>query len=414
MNAFFAHVEQTANPFIRYLPVAVGSVKYANSALVAVSYEAKRRGVKGLMRLREAREICPELLVVPFDPLKYYSINRQIMNLLRQYTPQMEIYSVDEAFLDLTENRDVLKGRAPRDVAQEIKDRITSEIGAKLTSSVGIAPNKLLAKVASDWKKPDGLTEISWEERLTYLDQLKLMDIWGIGYRSGEKLDTLGIKSTKQLREIDDMTLRGIVGSYYTRLKLIANGQHYDPVDPHRHDALQKSMQHAHTLSHATSDRGELKTVIRKMSERLARRLRKYDQTAQTVYLGLRPENQKHYGWGPGTGMGGMAPLQVTGGSDHGKDIYDAACEVFSQLNLSETRIRLVSVGINNLLSQQQMLLGAFTRPQIRSLNSAVDNINGTYGEFTIRSADILHQYAKESELSVERENMTFHPAPPQ
>jgi len=410
MNAFFASVEQTANPFIRNKPIAVGSAKsYAGAALLAVSYAAKAKGVKNFMRYYEAISICPDLIAIPFDPLKYYSVNRQIMAILREYTPQMEIYSIDEAFMDLTDVMHLHPGKTPVDIAQEIKDRIRNEVGECLTSSVGIAPNKLLAKVASDWKKPDGLTVIRWEDRFEYLDSMKIGDIWGIGFRGTAKLENLGVKSTADIRNLTDDTLRDLVGSYYTRLRMIANGEHYDPVSPDRREKPAKSMQHAHTLSTATNDPTELKTVIRKMSERLAIRLRKHGQTARVIYLGLRPEKMKTYGWGSLPRFNGFEDLGI--GTTNGKKIYDAACKVFDSFDFGDTKIRLIAVGVNALESTESMIFDIFTNPELNDLDHALDEINRAYGEFTVRSADIVYQYAKESELHVVREDMTFHPA---
>lgn len=409
MNAFFASVEQTANPFIAGKPVGIGNPKYENTALVAVSYEARARGVKNLSRAKEARAICPDLLVIPFDPLKYYSVNRQIIKILREYTPQVEVYSIDEAFLDLTDVLHLYR-KTPVDLAQEIKDRIRAEVGFKLTSSVGIAPNKLLAKIGSDFKKPDGMTVITWEDRFKYLDNLYIQDVWGIGYRGTAKLSKAGITSTKHIRELSDSELRGIVGSYWTRLKQIANGENYDKVDPTRTSKPHKTMQHAHTMSNATSDPEYLKTIIRKMSERLARRLRKFEQNAAVVYLGFKPERQAEgYGWGSPTRFNDLQTLPVP--SNHGKDIYEAALKIFSEFELDNTRIRLVVVGVGGLKSVSQLLLNIFQTESPTKVDKAIDEINQTYGEFTVRSADILHQRVKESELHVEREDMTFHPA---
>lgn len=407
MNAFFASVEQTANPFIANKPVAVGNPHYKNTALVAVSYEARARGVKNLSRGVEARAACPDLIIVPFDPLKYYAVNRQIVNILKQYTSSVEVYSIDEAFVDLTDVLD-LHGKSAVEIAQEIKARIINEVGFKLRSSVGLAPNKLLAKVGSNWQKPDGLTEIFWDNRFEFIDKVPIQDIWGIGYRGGPKLRKLGINSTKQLREMSDHALREIVGSYYTRLRMIANGEHHEPVDPFRTAKPAKSMQHAHTMSKPTANREYLKTVIRKMSERLARRLRKHQQEARGVYLGLRPENMGAYGWGSLPNYGGFQPLALP--SNHGKDIYDAACRALDSTNFQGHRMRLVSVGVSSLVSSQALRFDMFNQHENIAMDKAIDKINGTYGQFTVRTADILHQRAKESELQVERENMTFHP----
>jgi DNA polymerase-4 len=407
MNAFFASVEQSANPFIRYKPVAVGSPEYANTALVAVSYEARARGVRNLSRGVEAREACPELIIAPFDPLKYYSVNRQIVKILREYTPQVEVYSIDEAFLDLTHPPKKLIGRDISDIAQEIKQRIEAEVGPKLRSSVGIAPNKLLAKVASDWEKPDGLTVINWEERLKYLDALPIGDIWGIGRSVTPKLNNMGIFTTAQLREVDQQTLYRLVGGYYTRLLLLARGEHYDPVSPQRSQRPHKSMQHAHTLSNATRNTTEILSVIRKMAERLARRLRQHQQRAAVVQLGLKPAYQKEgYGWGSPTGYGGVLSIAF---SNHGSDIYEAAVEIFQSFDIVDD-IRLIAVGIGDLKHTDQLLLSNFGNPKHEQIDQATDKINNTYGAFTVRTADIVYQYAKEHELSVEKEDMVFHP----
>ncbi len=407
MNAFFASVEQSANRFIRDLPVAVGNPGYANTALVAVSYEARRRGVRNLSRGVEAKRICPELIIVPFDPLKYYAVNQQIVRIFKEYTPHVEVYSIDEAFLDLTVLPRAQRGRTPQEIAQEIKDRIIAEVGPKLRSSVGIAPNKLMAKVASNWQKPDGLTTINWENRFDYLDKLELSEVWGIGWNSAPKLAALGFKSTADLRQADSATLRNLVGGYYTRLQLIANGEHYDPVSPGRPSRAHKSMQHAHTLSKATTDVTELKSLIRKMSERLSIRLRKHEQRCQVVYLGLKPEKlAAGYGWNAPTRFYDVVHIPTT---QHGLDIYRAAVRLFEQFPL-DTPIRLLYVGVGDLDSTQQLLLDSLEEPQKHALDGAADKINNQYGAFTIRSADIVYQYAKERELSVDKTNMVFHP----
>jgi len=410
MNSFFASVEQTANPFIRNKPVGVVATKnYENAAIVAASYPAKYKGVRSFMRLKEAKEKCPEIIAVPSDFLKYYTVNKQIVNIFREYTPLVEVYSIDEAFLDFAPVMKHLKGRSIEDIAQEIKDRIRAEVGSELTSSVGISANKLLAKVGSNWKKPDGLTVIPYEERFEYMDKLALQDVWGIGFRGGGKLEKIGIKTVKDLRCLDPITLRSIVGSYYTRLVALANGECYDPISPDRTTKLHKSMQHAHTLDKATSDKEELKSVIRKMSERLARRLRKHEQTAKIIYLGLRPEKQGSYGWGSLPHFSGFTTLCIP--TDHGYTIYKEALKIFNDLEFGSVKIRLVAVGVADLGSEEAMVFDIFSNMNTKRLDKAVDEINDMYGGFTIRPGDIVYQYAKEQELSIDREDMTFHPA---
>jgi DNA polymerase-4 len=406
MNAFFASVEQQANPLIRNKPVAVvGDPNFNGSAILAASYPAKKFGIGLSTRLGEARQRCPELIAVPLNSLKYYSVNRQLVSLFRSVTPQVEVYSIDEAFLDVTEMAADLTEAAK--LAQHISDRIRAEIGEALTCSIGVSHNKLLAKVASDFKKPSAVTVIPWDKRTDYLDQLKFEDIWGIGRHSIPKLRAIGINNTADIRRMSDASLRALVGSYYTRLKMIANGEHYDPVNPRRTTRPVKSMQHAHTMSQTTNDPQLLKSLIRKLSERLAKRLRRHDQAARTISLGLRPANQTHYGWGYMPNY--FASKTIEFPTNNGYDIYKVASEILDSFH-SKDQIRLLVVGLADLSSTAMQPLAIFQDSQKRLLDNVIDQINNTFGEFTIRSGDILHQRAKDRELTTDRENMTFHP----
>lgn len=407
MNAFFASVEQLTNPFIRNKPVGVGSGGYDNAALLAISYQAKAAGVPKFARLREAKIICPELIAVPFDPLKYYSVNRQIVTIFREMCPKVEVYSIDEAFMDITQVIDKYNND-PLEFAKVLKQRIIDEVGVTLTTSVGISSNKLLAKIASNWVKPNGLTWIKWQERFEYLDKLPFEKIWGIGPRSADKLNKLGIHSTKDLRKIPPHTLREMVGTYYTRLVSMANGEYLEDVDTERVSKPHKSMQHAHTLSKPTKDTEELLSYIRKMSERLAKRLRKHKQYTTMVQLGLKPEKLGHYGWGSATRYSGIKALEQP--TESGTNIYEAAKEILLGMGDLDQRIRLLYVGIGDLSQSNQLILNFQEDLKLSSIERAKDEIDEQFGSFTIRTADILYNKAKESELTVEKEDMVFHP----
>lgn len=409
MNAFFATAEQAANPFLQGKPVAVvpGGGEYQGKAILARSYEAKDRGVNTFSRLFEARRVCPELISIPADPTKYYDLNRQLAEIMTSFTPQVEIYSIDEFFLDLT-SYFKLHQRSFSSVAFEIKERIAQQISPVLTCSIGIGPNKLLAKVGSDFQKPDGLTEIRWERRQHFLDSMELGDIWGIGRHCVPKLAQLGIRNTADLRRADAQLLEKLVGSYWVRLKRIANGEYYDDVDPKRNAKPHKTMQHAHTMAKATADLHELKTLVRKQAERLAARLRKYKQAAGTVSLGIRPSQQKNYGWGYLPSLYGRSQLPEY--TNNGLAIYQGAWRVFESLPFKGIEARLVVVGVEELVQTEQLRLLTIAPPGQARIDSAIDKINQKYGEFTVRTADILRQKAKESKYSVERLPMTFHP----
>jgi DNA polymerase-4 len=409
MNAFFASVEQACNPFLRDKPVAVvPSLKYKNAAIIARSYEAKAYGVKSFMHLGDARALCPELIAVPTDHLRYYEINQRIYKILNQYTPKIEIYSIDEFFLDLTDYFSLHPHRSWESLALELKQRIAAEIHPVLKCSIGVAPNKLLAKVGSDYQKPDGLTVIPWVKRHEFLDSMELIDIWGIGYHCVPKLEAMGIYSTKDLRATPIATLENAVGSYWTRLKQIANGEHYEGVNRDRQLKPQKTMQHAHTLSTPTDDMHEIRTLLRKQIERLCVRLRKHSQLAGEVSLGIRPAGEISYGWGRIPRLGAYATLRAP--SDSGRDIYEQCLPLLDSLDLRGIKARLVVVGVSKLTLPSMQLLIDQRNPKLLKLEKALDKINRTYGEFTMRSADILRQRAKERELSIDRLAMTFHP----
>ncbi|MFW5702906.1 MAG: DNA polymerase Y family protein [Candidatus Dojkabacteria bacterium] len=415
MNAYFASVEQAANPNLVGKPVAVvPTLNYAGAAILARSYEAKDKGVKTFSRLYEAKQVCPELVAVKSDHLKYYQINQELYKIVSRYSPDVEIYSIDEFFLDLT---GYYKFREYdfESLAKEIKQAITREIHPALKCSIGFGPNKLLAKVGSDYQKPDGLTVIPWDKRLEYLDSLALEDIWGIGKRSVPKLHALGIDSTKKIRELTIEMLYQQIGSYAYALKRLANGEYYEYVSATRNSKPQKSMQHAHTLSQSTNDQQELLSLMRKLLEKLAKRLRKHGQKAGYLQLYLRPEREQTYGWGytPSHKISKKLPFTT----NNGFYLYQTGLELFNELYDYSFRVRLLAVGVGELVQEDQFevphLYGEDLEIDIEKrsrIDSAIDIINRKYGDFTVRSADIINQKAKESRYSVERLPMTFHP----
>ena len=414
MNSFFASVEQQANPFIRNKPVACAHTGYSGAAVLAASYEAKAFGVKTGTRVFEARKMCPGILIVPMDTTKYYAVNRQFIKIFEDYTPKVEVYSIDEAFLDVTDSQHLFGGALA--IAMDIKRRLKEEIGECIRCSVGIGVNKLVAKIGSNFKKPEGLTVIPWESRFEFLDQMKLTDVWGIGYRVGGKMAKFGIRTLGEIRKMSDSDLRSLIGGYYTRLKLIANGEHFEDVKPNAHKKPPKSMQHAHTLSDATSDRVELLSLIRKQAERLGRRLRRKGMKTRNVNLGLVQAGLKHYGWGADSGN--FDHLELDHYTDDGYEIYKAGETLFDDAILRFSKdehgkmdpIRLVVLGVADLLNSDNLEFSFDRHEKREGINEAFDEINSRYGEFTLRSGDILYQYAKEKELDVEREQMTFHP----
>ncbi|MBD3280178.1 hypothetical protein GF389_01475 [Candidatus Dojkabacteria bacterium] len=402
LNSFFATAEQQANPFLRGKSMGVGRRGYAGSAILAASYPAKWQGIGLSTRLHEAKRIDPSFELASLDPIKYYDLHNRFIAILESFSPQIEIYSIDEAFLDITNLMECR--RDAWEISYEIKHQITLQMGRVITCSIGIAPNKLLAKVASDHDKPDGITEIKWGDRLKYLDPLPIQEVWGIGRHVGYKMNRAGIQTVKQIREMSDSALYAIIGGYYTRLRLLTNGHNFDPVTPNAKSKPAQSMQHAHTLEKAIGDKEELKSLARKMSERLAIRLRRHHQLSSKGFISFAYANMGKYDWNFAHWFGDKFILGDL--TDSGEKIYQACVPVIDTAELKQD-IRRITVGLFDLSIPDQLVFKNTSRQ--KALNTAIDKINSRYGSFKIRTADILHQYAKESELSSAKHNMRFH-----
>ncbi len=210
MDAFYASVEQRDDPQLRGRPVAVGGSPTSRGVVCAASYEARRFGVRSAIPMSQAVRLCPELVVLPPDFRKYKEVSDQVFAICRSATPLVEPLSLDEAYLDVTENAWGLA--LGRDVARRLKERIREE--ARLTASAGVAPNKFLAKIASGWKKPDGLTVISPERVEGFLQKLPVDALWGVGPVTARKLRAAGIDRLVDVRTADPEILKAAVGSW--------------------------------------------------------------------------------------------------------------------------------------------------------------------------------------------------------
>jgi DNA polymerase IV len=230
MDAFYASVEQRDNPALRGQPVAVGGRPDTRGVVAAASYEARTFGVRSAMSMAKAVRLCPSLVIVPPDFSRYKAASGAIFSIFREVTPLVEPLSLDEAYLDVTEN---LWGEAlGTAVAKRLKQRIRAE--TRLTASAGVAPNKFLAKIASGWKKPDGLTVISPDRVEPFLQQLPVDALWGVGQVTAGKLRARGIERLVDVRTADIQMMRETVGSLADWLRQLAYGVDDRPVVPNR------------------------------------------------------------------------------------------------------------------------------------------------------------------------------------
>ncbi|HEX9369194.1 MAG TPA: DNA polymerase IV [Vicinamibacterales bacterium] len=281
MDAFYASVEQRDRPELRGKPVAVGGDPNKRGVVAAASYEARVFGVRSAIPMARAVRLCPHLIVVRADFQKYRDASRQVFEIFRSVTPLVEPLSLDEAYLDVTENAwGETLGKA---VAQRLKVAIREATG--LTASAGVAPNKFLAKIASAWKKPDGLTVIAPERVERFLQKLPVDALWGVGPVTAARLRERGIERLIDVRTADEQVLREAVGSWAEWLRQLANGIDDREVEPNRET---KSSGSESTYAQDLTDINEIRQAIDAMARDAAEWLEKTQLLCRTVTIKVR------------------------------------------------------------------------------------------------------------------------------
>jgi DNA polymerase-4 len=281
MDAFYASVEQRDDPSLRGKPVAVGGSPQSRGVVAASSYEARKFGVRSAMPMSRALRLCPDLVIVRPDFTRYRAASQKVMAILRSCTPLVEPLSLDEAYLDVTEN---LWGEPlATSVAKKLKARIREEIG--LTASAGVAPNKFLAKIASGWRKPDGLTVIPPERVESFLQQLPVEALWGVGPVTAKKLRAIRIERLVDVRTADPALLARTVGSLADWLRRLSHGDDPREVKP---DRPWKSISAETTYAEDLKDLKEMRSEVERLARRVAASLEKKNLYARSVTLKLR------------------------------------------------------------------------------------------------------------------------------
>jgi DNA polymerase IV len=284
MDAFYASVEQRDDPALRGKPVAVGGQPSSRGVVAAASYEARKFGVRSAIPMSQAVRLCPSLVIVRPDFAKYKAASNAVFSIFRQVTPLVEPLSLDEAYLDVTENSWGETLGTP--VAKRLKERIRAE--TQLTASAGVAPNKFLAKIASGWKKPDGLTVIAPERVEPFLQQLPVDALWGVGPVTAKRLRARGIDKLVDVRTADLLVLREAVGSLADWLRQLANGVDDRPVTPNREV---KSSGSENTYAEDLTDLDTIRHEIAEMASNATRWLGKKQMLARTVTIKVRYED---------------------------------------------------------------------------------------------------------------------------
>lgn len=281
MDAFYASVEQRDNPALCGKPLAVGGQPDRRGVVAAASYEARAFGVRSAMSMAKAVRLCPSLVVVPPDFGRYRAASQAVFSIFREVTPLVEPLSLDEAYLDVTENS--WGEPLATVVARRLKARIRDETG--LTASAGVAPNKFLAKIASGWKKPDGLTVISPERVEPFLQRLPVDALWGVGPVTAKKLRARGIERLVDVRTVPPDDLRETVGSLADWLRQLAAGIDDRPVVPNR---AAKSSGSENTYPEDLMDLDAIRFEISEMATHAVRWLAKEELQARTVTIKVR------------------------------------------------------------------------------------------------------------------------------
>lgn len=376
MNAFFAQVEQLCNPALRGRPVLVGGNPKTRTIVAAASYEARPYGIKAGMTYQEALRRCPDAIPVEGNPEKYIDYCHRLVAIYREFTDLVECYSIDEAYLDLTH---VLALHGPPEViARRIKQRILDEMG--LTCSIGIAPNKLVAKMAADWQKPDGLTIVHPDELPHILWPLPVDALVGVGPRMKRHLARWGLNTIGRLAQFDPRRLRARFGVYGDLLHQWANGVDPSPVDPQVILSV-KSMGHSYTLPMNTNDPDVIRWFLFWLADRAARRLRRDHYVGRTVSLTVRHADLQF--------IGRSHTLPFHTASPH--DIADAALELFRKHWPPGDPVRLLGVSVSNLVPATRRQLPLFA-PGARRDNvlAAMDQVKDRYGDAAITFGTLL------------------------
>ncbi len=376
MNAFFASVEQQANPKLRGKPIIVGTGIGLRGVVSTSSYEARPYGIKSGMPLREALRLCPRALLIPVDPAKYESISKKIMDIFFKYTPLVEIFSVDEAYLDITGSLR-LHGSI-EDIVTSIKTDIEEAFG--VTCSVGLGPNKLLAKLASNLEKPDGFARIMEEDIPHLAGKLKASDLCGIGPRLSKNLEGLNIVTMKDLADCDERILVERYGVIGRTLHLMGLGQNPSAVLPYFHYEEAKSMGHSITFSEDIHDFFKIKRTLLWLSERVGRRLRKAKVRGKKVTVAIRYSDFTTIGKG-------RTILQYV---NDGYQIYRCGLRILKSFREPDREVRLVAISVSRLVSgiYEPDLFENYDKNE--QLLDTIDRINDRFGEFTIKRAFLL------------------------
>ncbi|MDD2309947.1 MAG: DNA polymerase IV [Desulfuromonadaceae bacterium] len=375
MNAFFASIEQQANPVLRGKPIAVVGGG-GRTVITTSSYEARAKGVKTGMAVWEGKRACPELIIVVGDNRKYTYTSSRINEIFRDYTPEVEAFSIDESWLDVTHSLSAFGSAVT--IAHLIKARILHSLG--ITCSIGIAPNKLLAKLASEMQKPDGLTIIDPEDVSRVLERMPVGELCGVGRKTANALNLLSIYTCGELGRCEEERLTRKFGIIGRRLKEMGQGRDNSPVVRYGEESGVKSVGHSSTLERDIDDPLEIRRFLLQLSEMVGARARRYHVSGRTVHLYVRYADF-FSSWEKQTTLKSSVNLSDV--------IYRAALGILDTVELVQP-VRLLGIRLSNLRHEvEQLPLFEHERKKLFAAQ-AMDSINERFGDMVCTLGSLL------------------------
>lgn len=376
LNSCFATVEQQARPLLRGKPVAIVNRRTEHTAIVTASYEAKAKGVKVGMRLREAKILCPDIIALESDPSKYRYVYHKLLDIMRDYSAHVTMKSIDEGVIDFHDAAPDVLARDLVEVGMEIKQRLKDEIGVWMRCNVGISTNRFLAKTAAGLHKPDGLDVITSQNIYDVLESLKIQDLTGIASRNAHRLESVGIYTPLQFFDADPVTLKKIV------FKSVVGEWWYKRLRGYEVDDVETTMGRVgrqYVLERFDLTFEEVTQRLHHLCESVGSRMRAQQKAARGVYVYVK--TFEHGYWHSST----LSPLPFYSDSA----IYTQALKLFQK---APEGIREIGIHCYELttLEESQMSLFADEITRERQAVDAVDTLNRRFGDRTVHSANTL------------------------
>lgn len=375
MNSFYASVEAAYNPALKGKPLAIaGNPEERRGIIVTSSYEARKYGVRTTMPVWQARRLCPELIIIRPNFERYRHASKEMFKMMAEITPYVQPVSIDEGYMDISECQAL---GSPLEIAEALQSRIKSELD--LPCSIGIAPNKFLAKMASDMKKPMGITVLRKRDLPEKLWPLPIEDMYGVGAKTAEKLRKLDICTIGDLVKTDTFQLKHTLGVNGERLQKRASGEDQSPVDPNAIYDF-KSIGNSETLPEDTVDDSKITQLLRKLSRKVANRLERREVVCQTIQLMIRYHNRK-------TITRSVTKAQYI---SEEADIFWVANDLFEQHWTGEP-IRLLGVTAQGLvektaIAEQLDLFHYQDQVENEAIQGVIDQLTDKYGKNPFKS----------------------------